>query len=197
MSYLDNFFKIFEKRNELKSNKLVLFDFRLILFDFKLILSDFKLVLSSLFYIFFGLFIVFSLVSFNSVEVNAFSNLTLNNIGVRGINETNQEFTPYLTVILLSEFDDVVNGSYCRYCNDDDWLGTNYCLSEDNWSSWKVCSNNIFWELSDFDNNNIAEMKYVFIVEFHMLGGLVFNVQKHEGAIGKWYEYKFKQRIGE
>lgn len=99
-------------------------------------------------------------------------NLTINNYGLRNFNISNQEYTPYYSVVLL--VDSYQDGAMCRFCNDNS-SEYNYCLMGSEWSLWQECKDFFFWELVDFSLNGSAEMKYVFMQEDIDLDGTADN----------------------
>ncbi|MBN2880603.1 hypothetical protein JXM83_00995 [Candidatus Woesearchaeota archaeon] len=95
-----------------------------------------------------------------SLTVVSAVDLEINNFGFRTFDSSNQEYTPYLSVVLFINY---TTGAYCRYCNDNVSTGNNHCVfASPSWSSWEICSDFRLWELQDFYGDNRQEYKYVF-----------------------------------
>ncbi len=63
--------------------------------------------------------------------------ITINNLGLTGFEQTNNEYTSSRAVVLLLSYNET-NVSNCRYSNDNN-----------TWSTWEVCQKTKFWILSD------------------------------------------------
>ena len=92
-------------------------------------------------------------------------NLTINNYGIMNFDNTNQDSTPYLSIVLM--LSNYSAGSFCRYCNDNNLTGESHCRYNStfsgNWSQWESCEPLKLWELGDFYGDNRKERKYVFV----------------------------------
>lgn len=78
----------------------------------------------------------------------------INNLGVTGIDHTNQEFTSSRSVALLLGFSE--NATACRYTNHPNSTSIPY-ENYTGWTAWEPCISSRFWVLS-----NGTGLKYVF-----------------------------------